>query len=62
MKHLAAFITALTGETGISATALWGAVSPIAPLVIVLILVKLGYNVLRTSVNSTTRIRSKKVM
>lgn len=59
---MAAFITALTGESGISAATLWGAVSPIAPLVIVLILVKLGYNVLRTSVNSTTRIRSKKVM
>lgn len=59
---MATFITALTGEGGITAASLWGAVSPVAPIVIVLILVKLGYNVLRTSVNDTTRIRSKKVM
>lgn len=59
---MAAFITALTGESGLTAASLWSAVSPVAPLVIVLILVKLGYNVLRTSVNDTTRIRSKKVM
>lgn len=56
------FITALTGESGLTATAIWGAISPVAPLVVLLALVKIGYNVLRTSVNDTTRVRSKKVM
>lgn len=56
------FITALTGESGLTATAIWGAISPVAPLVVTLVLAKLGYNILRTSVNDTTRIRSKKAM
>lgn len=56
------FITALTGEGGISATAIWNAISPVAPLVIILVLAKLSYNILRTSVNDTTRVRSKKAM
>lgn len=56
------FVTALTGESGLTATSIWGAISPIAPFVVILALVKIGYNVLRTSVNDTTRVRSKKVM
>lgn len=56
------FITALTGENGINATAIWGAITPIAPLVVTLILAKLGYNVLRSTVNDTTRIKSKRAL
>ena len=59
---MAAFITALTGEGGITASTIWGAITPVAPLVITLILAKLGYNVLRSTVNDTTRIKSKRAL
>lgn len=42
---MAAFITALT--TDISATSLWGAVAPTAPLIAILVLFALGLYVLR---------------
>lgn len=47
---MAAFITALTGESGISAAGLWGAVTPIAPLLIVMVFFALGYKVTKKSV------------
>lgn len=52
---MAAFITALTGENGITATALWGAVSPVAPLVVIMILFALGYTIVRKSVKGASK-------
>lgn len=57
------FITALTGaEGGLTATSIWGAIQPVAPLVVTLVLVKIGYNVLRGTINNTTRPSSKKAI
>lgn len=59
---MATFITALTGESGLTATSIWAAISPVAPLVVTLVLVKIGYNVLRGTVNDSTRVKSKKAI
>lgn len=57
------FITALTAtEGGLTAAAIWGAITPIAGLVVTLVLVKLGYTMIKSTVSSTTRPNSKKVM
>lgn len=52
---MAAFITALTGTDGISATALWGAVSPIAPFIVIMVLFALGYYIVRKSVKGAAK-------
>lgn len=57
------FITAITAaEKGITAATIWGAITPIAPLVITLVLVKLGYRMVKGSVESAVNPKSKKVM
>ena len=57
-----AFIEALTGQNGINATNIWNNIAPIAPLVITLALVKIGYRTLKGTVNQVTAPGSKKVM
>lgn len=52
---MAAFITALTGTDGISATALWGAVSPIAPFLVIMITFALGYYIIRKAVKGAAK-------
>ena len=52
---MAAFITALTGENGITASALWGAVSPIAPFLVIMVLFALAYYVVRKSVKGAAK-------
>lgn len=44
---MAGFITALTGENGINADALWGAVTPIIPLVVVLVIFAFSYRIIK---------------
>lgn len=57
------FITAITTtETGLTAANIWAAITPIAPLVVVLVLVKLGYRMVKGSVESAVNPKSKKVM
>lgn len=52
---MAAFITGLTGESGITASSLWGAVAPIAPFVVVMVLFALGYYIIRKSVKGAAK-------
>lgn len=59
---MAGFITALTGENGISASSLWAEITPIVPFVVTLIGVKLGYHMVSSAVNQTTRPEKKKVI
>lgn len=57
------FISAITNaETGLTASTIWGAINPIVPLVVVLVLVKLGYRMVKGSVESAVNPKSKKVM
>ena len=57
------FISALTGaEGGLTAGAIWGSITPIVPLVVTLVLVKLGYRMVKGSVESAVNPKSKKVM
>ena len=57
------FISAITAaDGGITAVNIWAAITPIAPLVVVLVLVKLGYRMVKGSVESTVNPKSKKVM
>lgn len=57
------FITALTAtEGGLTAASIWGAITPIASVVVTLVLVKLGYNMIKATVQSTVKPNSKKVM
>lgn len=57
------FISAITAsEGGITAGAIWGAINPIVPLVVTLVLVKLGYRMVKGSVESAVNPKSKKVM
>lgn len=50
---MADFITALT--TGLSADKLWGAIAPIAPLIIILVLVGFGLHVLRKNLKKAKK-------
>lgn len=52
---MATFITALTGENGITATSLWGSVSPAAPFIVIMVLFALGYYVIRKSVKGAAK-------
>lgn len=56
------FVTALTGTNGITAADIWGAITPTAALLVILIPIKIGYNMLSGTVNNFTRVKSKKVM
>lgn len=49
------FITALTGENGISSATFWGEITPMAPLIIILIGVAFGYNVLRKGIKGASK-------
>lgn len=59
---MAGFITALTGENGITAASIWAEITPIVPFVVTLIGVKLGYHVVASSVNQVTRPEKKRVI
>lgn len=52
---MAAFITALTGETGISSANLWAAITPAAGTVAVVVLFALSYRVLRKLVKGVSK-------
>lgn len=57
------FISAITAaEGGLTAASIWGAINPIVPLVVTLVLVKLGYRMVKGSVESAVNPKSKKVM
>ena len=56
------FVTALTGTNGITAADIWSAITPTAVLLVILIPIKVGYNMLSGTVNNFTRPKSKKVM
>lgn len=53
-----AFITAIT--TGLSADALWGAITPVAPLMIIVTLVAIGRRLAQKNMQSATNGRSAK--
>lgn len=50
---MANFVATL--EQGLSADALWGAISPMAPIIIVLVLVSLGFYVARKNLRRASR-------
>lgn len=56
---MAAFISALT--TGLSADALWGAIAPVAPLMIIVTLVAIGRRLAQKNVNSGVKGNGAKV-
>ena len=47
---MTAFISALT--TGLSADALWGAITPVAPIMIIVTLVAIGRRLAQKNINS----------
>lgn len=56
---MAAFISALT--TGLSADALWGAIAPVAPLMIIVVLVAIGRRLTQKNLNSSIKGTGPKV-
>lgn len=56
------FIGGLTGEGGVTVANIWGQLVPIAGFIATLVLVKIGYNQVKKTTNSATRVNSKKVM
>lgn len=50
-----AFVTALTGEGGISTTALWSEVAHIVPLLVILLPFSFGYYIVRKSVKGASK-------
>lgn len=57
------FISAITAaETGLTPATIWGAITPVVPLVVTLVLVKLGYRMVKGSTESAVNPKSKKVM
>lgn len=59
---MAGFISGMTGDSGITASNIWLAITPIAGFIAALVLVKIGYNQLRKTTNNATRPNSKKTM
>lgn len=53
VKGMEAFITSL--NTGLGADALWGAIAPVAPLIITFCLVGFGLYVLRKNIRKGTK-------
>lgn len=51
--NMSDFISSLT--TGLSADALWGAIAPTAPLIIILVLVGFGLHVLRKNLRKAKK-------
>lgn len=49
------FITALTGEHGLSSSTFWGEITPMAPVVLILIGVAFGYNVLKKGIKGASK-------
>lgn len=49
------FIGALTGTDGISSATFWGEITPMAPLIVILIGVAFGYNVLRKGIKGASK-------
>lgn len=52
---MTAFVTALTGTDGISETALWGGITPIAPLIVILVVFAFSYRVARRSIGGASK-------
>ena len=50
VKGMEAFVTAIT--TGLSADALWGAIAPVAPVMIIVVLVGIGRRLMQKNTNS----------
>ena len=60
---MAEFIQGLTNtDNGVTLSSIWGQIVPIAGFIASLVLVKIGYNQVKKTTNSATRINSKKVM
>lgn len=55
------FITGLTGQDGITAANVWGAITPAAGFAAALILIKIGYRFVTGLMNNTVSLKSKKV-
>lgn len=53
------FITALTGTDGITSSTFWGEITPMAPLIVILIGVSFGYNVLRHSIKGASKAKPR---
>lgn len=52
---MSGFITALTGEGGISSTSLWADVSAAAPLIIIIVSFAFGYYIVRKVVKGAAK-------
>lgn len=50
VRGMEAFVTAIT--TGLSADALWGAIAPVAPVMIIVVLVGIGRRLMQKNTNS----------
>lgn len=50
-----AFITALTGEGGITASALWGVMSSLIPYLVIIVPVALGFYFVRKLIKGTSK-------
>ncbi len=56
------FITALTGNDGITAANVWGAITPAAGFAAALVLIKVGYRFVKGLINNSTAPGKKKVV
>lgn len=52
---MSGFISALTGTDGLSSATFWGEITPMAPVVLILIGVAFGYNVLRKGIKGASK-------
>lgn len=52
---MTAFVSALTGTDGISETALWGGITPMAPLIVILVVFAFSYRVARRSIGGASK-------
>ena len=56
---LQAFVNAITGSGGISAEALWGAVTAVAPVIVIGVLFAFGYRMVRKVVKGISNGKAK---
>lgn len=56
---LEAFITALTGSTGITAANLWSAVTAVAPIIVIAVLFAFGLKMVRKVVKGISNGKAK---
>ena len=52
---MSAFITALTGENGITSASLWGDVTAAAPLIVIVVGFAFGYYIVRKVVKGASK-------